>query len=117
MKTTEKQEIFAINFVMNGGDATDAYYNSHNVKSNTKRETVYSMASRLRHSAKVAARIHELQVQQLSPLIMTLEERKKSLTKQIWDGNLQAMDILNKMTGAYAADDDSKYTQNEIIDG
>ena len=114
---TDKQELFAIEFVLNGGDATQAYYSSHDVGSDTKRTTVYANASRVRNNSKVAARIHQLQMERFSPMIISIDDRKKVLTKMILDEDLQAMDILNKMTGAYSSDDNNKFIQDEIIDG
>ena len=57
---TAKQEAFALAYVETG-NGSEAYRRSHDVGADTKPETVWSEASRLLASPKVAARVKELQ--------------------------------------------------------
>lgn len=97
---TDKQEGFAVSFVMNGGDASAAYRENYNTE-NMKDSTIWRTAHELRHNRKVSARIHELRMQKLSGNILTLDDRKKLLSERALDGDNKALDLLNKMEGVY----------------
>ena len=58
---TIKREAFAQEYIINGGNASEAYRKSHDVKSDTKPETIWRSAYGLLNSPKVAARIADLQ--------------------------------------------------------
>lgn len=97
---TDKQEGFAVSFVMNGGDATAAYRENYSHENMTD-GTLWVNAHNVRHHTKVSVRIHELRMQKLSGGILTLDERKKLLSERALDGDNKALDLLNKMEGVY----------------
>jgi phage terminase small subunit len=97
---TEKQENFALTYVVNGRNASDAY-RAHYSTDNMLDTTVWRNAHELRHSSKVSARIHELIMQTTSKRVLGIEERRAILSDMIIQGDTKAMDILNKMDGIY----------------
>lgn len=98
---TDKQESFAISYVFNGGDATAAYREHYNVKETTKETSIWCSASKLLSSPKVSQRVHELKMQKYSKKVLSIEERKEILSTLTTEGDLKAMEILNKMEGVY----------------
>ena len=101
MNLTDKQENFAISYVTNGGNATQAYRDNYDVGETTSDNTVWVAAHKVLHNDKVSTRIAELRKSKFSPKILTLEERKTILSDMAIEGDLKALDILNKMDGAY----------------
>ena len=101
MKLTEKQENFALEYVLNGGNATGAYKKCYDVGENTLEATVWRMAHDVAANDKVTARIDEVREQRFKGKIMSVGERKKLLSEMSTDGNLKALDMLNKMDGVY----------------
>ena len=121
---TGKKELFARKIV-EGLSQADAYRAAYSTKSMTNK-TVWEKASRLMADDKVKARVNELRDQIAQDSIMTAEERLKLLTRIIKgeerekttivdvEGKphdvetaaaikirLNALDIMNKMTGEY----------------
>jgi len=97
---TDKQEGFAVSFVMNGGDASAAYRENYSYEK-MKDTTLWVKAHEVRHNDKVSVRIHELRLKTMTSKILTLEERKKLLSERALDGDNKALDMLNKMEGVY----------------
>lgn len=97
---TDKQEGFAISFVMNGGDATAAYRENYSVDK-MKDTSIWVNAHSIRHHTKVSLRIHELRLKTMTSEILTLEERKQLLSERALDGDNKALDMLNRMDGVY----------------
>jgi hypothetical protein len=97
---TDKQEGFAVSFVMNGGDASAAYRENYSYD-NMQESTIWRNAYELRHHNKVSARIHELRLKTLTSHILTIEERKKLLSERAINGDNKALDMLNRMEGIY----------------
>lgn len=108
---TDKQEGFAVSFVMNGGDASAAYRENYSYD-NMQESTIWRNAYELRHHNKVSARIHELRMQKLGSAIISIEDRKKLLTERVIEGDLKALEILNKMEGVYIEKVETKVTGN-----
>lgn len=97
---TDKQEGFAVSFVMNGGDATAAYRENYSHE-NMSDTTLWVKAYEARHHGKVSVRIHELRLKTMTSKILTLEERRKLLSERALDGDNKALDMLNRMDGVY----------------
>ena len=97
---TDKQEGFAVSFVMNGGDASAAYRENYSYE-NMNDATIWRKAYDVRHNGKVSAMIHELRLKTMTSKILTLEERKKLLSERALDGDNKALDMLNRMEGVY----------------
>lgn len=106
---TDKQEGFAVSFVMNGGDATAAYREHYNYENMTD-GSLWVAAHNVRHNNKVSLRIHELRLRRLTSQILTIEERKKLLSERALDGDNKALDMLNKMEGVYVEKIETKVT-------
>ena len=72
-----------------------------------KDRTIINRACDLARRDDVTERVQELQQQTTSTAIMSITERKEWLTRLVMDGQeatpnrLKALDILNKMDGAY----------------
>lgn len=110
MNLTQKQETFALN-LFKGMYQRDAYIDAY--KATYSMETVDANASRLAHNVKVLARLQELQEAIVDTTVMTVQERKERLSKIgneellsskgsiIRSGNIQAIDLLNKMERIY----------------
>lgn len=107
-KLTPKQEAFAVEFVINGGNATAAYKKTYEVTEHTKESTIYTDAYKVAHRPQVALKIHQLRMMQSSPLVLSVEERKIILSEAARDGDHKAMDMLNRMDGAYEKDNEQK---------
>lgn len=97
---TDKQEGFAVSFVMNGGDATAAYRENYSYENMTD-ASIWRLAYEVRHHIKVSSRIHELRLKTMTSQILTIEERKKLLSERALDGDNKALDMLNRMEGVY----------------
>ena len=100
-KLTDKQEAFAIEYNLNGGNAIQAYKASYDVGENTKDSGVYVDAHNVLHNPKVALRVDELRKQRFNKKILSIEERKILLSELSVDGDTKALEILNKMEGLY----------------
>lgn len=120
---TTKKEFFARKIV-EGMSQADAYRAAYSTK-DMSHKTVWEKASRLMADDKVRARVQELRDQMALESVMTAEERLRFLTRvvrgeekekltQVIDGQtidvevasalkikLNALDIMNKMTGEY----------------
>ena len=101
---TEKQENFAIEYVMNGRNASAAYREVYDVKEDAKPAGVWVAASNLLNSDKVSVRVHQLLMRDIGSKVMTIDERKELLSKQAQQGCTKSMDMLNKMDGSYEKD-------------
>ena len=106
---TDKQEGFAVSFVMNGGDATAAYRENYSYENMTD-ASIWRLAYEVRHHIKVSSRIHELRIKTMTSQILTIEERKKLLSERALDGDNKALDMLNKMEGVYVEKIETKVT-------
>ncbi len=100
-RTTPKQEAFALEYVLNGCNATKAYETVYDVSPTSKRNTIYKEAFEVLENPKVSPLVHKLRMQAFSKHIVTVEDRKKVLSSMILEQDLKAMDILNKMEGEY----------------
>ena len=98
---TEKQELFAIQYVLNGRNASQAYRDVYKPKDTIKETTVWRTGHHVLHNAKVNARVHELMMQTFTGGILSVEERKKILSERAAEGCAKSMDMLNKMDGQY----------------
>ena len=120
---TAKQELF-VNKIIEGMSQADAYRAAYSTK-NMSDKTIHEAASRLVSDSKVSARLAELRGQLTKETIMTAQQRLEYLTRivngtekeiipQIVGGTvveieastaiktrLNALDIMNKMTGEY----------------
>ena len=111
MKLTEKQENFALEYVLNGGNATAAYRKCYDVGENTLETTIWKNAHLALNIDKVSVRVDEFRKQKFSAKIMSIEERKVKLTEWIEEGNSKALDMLNKMDGVYVEKQEITATQ------
>ncbi|RWI22866.1 MAG: terminase small subunit [Mesorhizobium sp.] len=83
---TAKQEAFAVAWV-ELGNGSEAYRRTHDVGADTKPETIWSEASRLLASPKVAARIKELQEEARDLMMISVG----TLTDKLEQARLHAM--------------------------
>ena len=111
---TDKQEGFAVSFVMNGGNASAAYRENYNAES-MKDNCIWVEAHNVRHNTKVSERIHKLRLKTMTSKILTLEERKKLLSERALDGDNKALDMLNKMEGVYVEKVEQKVTGSTTV--
>lgn len=100
MSLTPKQEAFALEYILNGKNAAEAYRKVYDTKT-TNEYTVYINAHKVKTNTKVALKIHELEMAEFEGAILSIEERKKILSKQGKEGNYKAIDLLNKMESVY----------------
>ncbi len=100
-KLTDKQENFAIAYVSNGGNATQAYKECYDVGSTATNNSIWVAAHKVLHNDKVSIRIDELRKQRFSKKILSIEERKIILSELGIEGDKNAIDLLNKMEGIY----------------
>ena len=107
-RLTDKQERFAVEFVKNGGHQTKAYIEAYKPKESAKMNTIYRNAFDVRVNAKVSARIRELQLASYAGDILSIKERKVILSSLAVNGNIKAMDQLNRMDGIYTDKQDEK---------
>lgn len=120
---TEKQERF-VQGIIEGKSQAEAYRSAYNCEKMSD-NAIYREASLLIDAPKVAQRIKEIREQMMKPTIMSAQQRLEYLTRVIngeeleetasWeDGErvtynspasiktrLQAIDLMNKMTGEY----------------
>lgn len=121
---TAKQELFVQGVVLEGMTYSDAYRAAYNAERMTDK-TVNEKACLLAGEDKIRARMDELRGELLTPKVMTAQQRLEYLTR-IVDGTeketeahivngevfeievpttvrtrLNALDIMNKMTGEY----------------
>lgn len=101
IKLTEKQEAFALEYIMNGRIAVEAYEKVYDVSEDASRNQLYVNAHKVLHNDKVSLRIHQLEMAEYSAHVLNIEDRKRLLTKQAKDGDIRAIDLLNKMEGVY----------------
>jgi len=100
MKLTDKQELFAVEYVLNGGVAAEAYRKVYDSKTDSD-SSIYVQSHKVLHNSKVSLRVHELQMQKLSPHILSIKERKIILSNHSKKGDMKALDLLNKMESVY----------------
>jgi len=104
-KITPKQEQFAIKWVGNGGNSTDAYKSVYEVGEDTKPETIWNSAHKVYTNPKVQARINSIQAELIGNFALDIEKRKNILANIAINGSPQdsrgAIDLLNKMDGIY----------------
>ncbi len=100
MELTDKQEAFAVEIVMNGGNATEAYEKAYDA-SKMQKNTIWARACELKRTSKVSVRIKELRMGNFSKSILSIEERKEVLSELGLLGSEKAIDTLNKMDGVY----------------
>ncbi len=110
MKRTEKQENFALEYFLNGRDATEAYKKVYDTTTDSM-NTIYVSAHKVLHNPKVSLRIHQLEIEQYSKHILSVEERKILLTEWAKKGDGKAVDMLNKMDGVYVEKQEITATQ------
>lgn len=102
---TGKQERF-VQGILGGLSQSDAYRAAYDTR-NMRRETIWTKASQLARQEEVRQRIMELRQRIANDTIMSTRERMEWLTALIrGDGpgnadKLKALDIMNKMDGAY----------------
>ena len=101
VKLTDKQENFAIEYNLNGGNASAAYRKCYDVGENATDGSIWVNAHKVLHNTKVDVRIHELRKQRFSTKILSIDERKQILSELSLDGDTKALDLLNKMEGVY----------------
>jgi phage terminase small subunit len=77
---TSKQETFVLAYIRTGV-ASAAYVEAYNVAPDTKRKTVWEMASRLLNNPKVAARISELRERAAVTLNISLSDLALEFTQ------------------------------------
>lgn len=101
-----RHEIFA-QALFAGKSQRDAYREAFPASEKWKESTLDGNASRLANDSKVLARLQELKDASASPLILDRQGRMIILTEIAMDETLfpkprmQAIDLLNKMTGEY----------------
>lgn len=100
-KLTKKQEAFAVEYITNGKIAVEAYKKVYDVSPDASINQLYVNAHKVVHNDKVSLRIHQLEMQTYSEHVLTVEERKRLLTQQAKDGDIRAIDLLNKMESVY----------------
>lgn len=90
-----------------GMSQKDAYKAAYPRAETWKDQTIYNRSSELARRPEVVERVQELQRESTSAAVMTIAQRKEWLTGLILDGDeatpnrLKAVDLLNKMDGAY----------------
>ena len=133
---TAKQEQFVQNIIQ-GMSQADAYRNSYSTKRMTDK-TIIEEASKLMANPNITARVQELRDQLAGESIMTAKERLEYLTRVVkgleteekteWDDGkpvtcrepasiktrLNAIDLMNKMTGEYVQKVEAAVT-NEVV--
>ena len=77
-KLTPKQEKFCQEFILNGGNATEAYKSAYSTK-NQAEKTTNENACRLKADSKVAARIRDLQMTIEEEFVISAVQKKKWL--------------------------------------
>jgi len=100
MKLTDKQDNVAICFTLNNNNKTQAYRDSFDCE-NMSTASIYVEACNLAKNPKVAIRIDELRKERFSGKVLSVEERKVLLSELSSEGDIKALDILNKMEGIY----------------
>jgi len=117
-KLTGRQEAFAQDYVLNGGNATQAYRSSYSY-SGMAESTLYNEASRTLALPQVSLRIEELRQPAIDEVVLTIQERRELLTgaanelernksKVTPKESLRAIDLLNHMDGLYVTKTESK---------
>jgi phage terminase small subunit len=102
---TDKQEKFAQAVAIDGMNYSDAYRHAYNTSKMTDK-SIWDASSKLRSNAEVAQRILKLKESIVSPKIMSAQKRAERLTNLVEESDdprvmMQAIDLLNKMTGEY----------------
>jgi phage terminase small subunit len=131
---TEKQEHFCREYMMNGGNATQAYKTAYNTENMTDK-TINEESCRLKADHKISARIRELQMESKEEFNISVEQKKRWLQHAIMkgftehpdrEGNMKPHDVkaaisaigeLNKMDGDLAAQKtETKYSLDNFTD-
>jgi len=89
-RLTDKQENFAIEYTMNGGNATAAYKKHYDVGKDTLETTVWVNSHKLLNTTKVSQRLIELRQERFSGKVISIEERKVLLTELSMQGDIKA---------------------------
>ena len=113
MKLTDKQEAFAVEFIMNGRNATAAYRKIYDTKTD-KDCVVWVAAHKVLHNNKVSIRVKELSMVEHSEHILTIQERKRLLSTYSLQGDIKSIDLLNKMEDVYGVNDDNADKQLRV---
>ena len=116
-KLTTKQESFANAYVLNGGNATDAYRQSYTWQGMSD-NALSVEACRTLALPNVSLRVQELRQPMIQEAVASIEERKKLLSEAVRKGlgngkmtpkdGLRAVDLLNQMDGLYVTRTESK---------
>jgi len=120
-KLTGKQEAFAQAYVLNGGNATQAYRESYTWQGMSD-NALSVEGKRTLSLPHVSLRVQELRQPMIQEAVASIEERKKLLSEAVRKGlsngkmtpkdGLRAVDLLNQMDGLYVTKTESK---NAII--
>lgn len=106
-KLTPKQEKFVQEYILNGGNKTQAYIAAYDTKDMLK-ETIMSAACRLFNDYKVSARYKELLEASKQSFITTATEKRKLYRDTMYNEDLpvnerlKASDLDNKIAGEYS---------------
>ena len=116
-KLTPKQEAFAIAYVLNGGNATEAYRQSYSWQGMSD-NALGVEACRTLALPSVSLRVQELRQPMIQEAVASIEERKKLLSEAVRKGlgdgkmtpkdGLRAVDLLNQMDGLYVTKSEFK---------
>lgn len=103
-----RDEDFIQEFILNGGNRTQAYIKSHKINvAKWKPESINCEASKLFNSPKIHQRYIELLEENKETYISNVIEKRKMLKDMMLDeksslsDRLKAVDIDNKMDGSY----------------
>jgi len=116
-KLTPKQETFAQQYVLNGGNASLAYRESYSWQGMSEHALNVEASRTLAHP-DISLRIEELRQPMIQEAIANIQERKELLSKAVRKGlsngemtpkdGLRAVDLLNQMDGLYVTKTESK---------
>ena len=115
-KLTPKQERFAQSYVLNGGNASEAYRQSYSWSGMSK-GALRVEAMRTLALPNVSLTIEELRLPVRKEAIASIEKRKVWLTNLMDDNaarntdKLRAVDLLNQMEGVYITKVEAKAVQ------
>lgn len=102
---TQKQEAFSVEYVENGGNASDAYRHAYDAERMTDKQ-IWEEASKLRAHPKVSQRIADLQEARKEIIQWSDMERLRRLKKAADDEDhraaISAIAEANKMLGSHA---------------
>ncbi len=105
---TPKQEAFALEYFLNGRNATAAYKKVYNTKASD--QVIWGDSHKVLHTPKVAVRIKQLRMASYSKDVLTIDERKRLLSEFSLQGDIKSIDLLNKMENVYGDGDEAAGT-------